>query len=134
MSDYVKTGKLRIIYRHLFQISSDAVRVAEANECAGEQGKFWEMRAQLYAQQGNLYGGDMDAALIKLGGDLKLDTARLSQCMQSGKYRASAEADYADAQRAGIQARPVFDINGQRVVGYQPYEVFQQRIDALLKS
>lgn len=133
VESYVKPGKVRIVYRHLFQISDTGVRLAEANECAGEQGKYWEMRAQLYERQSDLYGGDVDAPLTQIAGSLQLDTASFGSCLQAGAHRAEAEADYAAAQQAGIRARPVFDINGERLIGFQPFEIFQQRIDRLAK-
>jgi protein-disulfide isomerase len=133
VESYVKPGKLRIVYRHLFQISDSGVRLAEANECAGEQGKYWEMRAQLYEHQGDLYGGDVDASLTQIAGALQLDTGAFTSCLQAGAHRAAAEADYAATQDAGIRARPVFDINGDRLIGFQPFRVFQQRIDQLAK-
>jgi protein-disulfide isomerase len=133
VESYVTSGQVRITYRHLFQISDTGIRLAEANECAGEQGQYWEMRSQLYARQSDLYGESVDAQLTGIAGELQLDTGAFTSCLESGEHRAEVEADYAAAQQAGIRARPVFEINGSRLVGFQPFEVFQQRIDALIK-
>jgi len=46
------------------------------------------------------------------------------------RIAARIEADFRAAQDAGIRSRPVFDINGQRLVGARPFEDFQGIIDA----
>jgi protein-disulfide isomerase len=40
--------------------------------------------------------------------------------------------DYNDGLRLGVQATPTFFINGTQIVGAQPYENFQQLIEAEL--
>jgi hypothetical protein len=32
-----------------------------------------------------------------------------------------------------VRSRPVFDINGKLLIGYQPYEIFSKQVDAALK-
>jgi len=132
IENYIKPGKVRLIYRHLLQLGDGSLRAAEANECAGDQGKFWEMRALIYQSQSDLYT-NIDAALTKLAGSLKMDTTAFGQCLQAGTHRAEIEADYDSATKAGIRSRPVFDINGKRLIGFQPYELFRQQVDAALK-
>src|SRR6185436_20936742 len=43
--EYVDTGKVRYVFRHtpIERIHPQAMKAAEAAECAGTQGKFWEM-------------------------------------------------------------------------------------------
>jgi protein-disulfide isomerase len=128
---YVASGKARIVYRHLLQLGEESLRAAEAAECAGDQGKFWEMRDAIYRNQVALYTtGDFDAALAYLAQTVDLDSNEYSVCMQSRTHRARIEADFRAAQDAGIRSRPVFDINGQRLVGARPFDEFQGIIDA----
>ncbi len=44
------------------------------------------------------------------------------------------EAETKAAQQIGVQSTPSFLINGQPVIGAQPFEAFQQVIDALLTA
>ena len=46
--DYVKTGKVRIVYKNLPGHGQESVDAATAALCAGDQGKFWEFHDQLY--------------------------------------------------------------------------------------
>lgn len=127
---YVASGRARIVYRHLLQLGEASLRAAEAAECAGDQGKFWEMRNAIYRNQVSLYTtSDFDAALAYLAQTIDLDTNAYSVCMQSRMHRPRIEADFRAAQEAGIRSRPVFDINGRRLVGARPFEDFQEIID-----
>ncbi|ABU57753.1 DSBA oxidoreductase [Roseiflexus castenholzii DSM 13941] len=127
---YVATGKARIVYRHLLQLGEESLRAAEAAECAGDQGKFWEMRDAIYRNQAALYTtGDVGAALTYLAQTIDLDMNEYNVCVQSRKHRARIEADFRAAQDAGIRSRPVFDIGGTRLVGARPFEDFQAILD-----
>lgn len=132
IENYIKPGKVRLIYRHLIQLGDGSLRAAEANECAGDQGKFWEMRSLIYQSQSDLYA-NIDQGLGKLAEALQLDSGAFGQCMQAGTHRAAIEADHDAATKAGIRSRPVFEINGQRLIGFQPYDLFSKQIDAALK-
>lgn len=127
---YVVTGKARIVYRHLLQLGEDSLRAAEAAECAGDQGKFWEMRDAIYRNQVSLYSAsDLGATLAYLAQTINLDLNEYRSCVQSRKHRARIEADFRAAQEAGVRSRPVFDIAGARLVGARPFEDFQAIIE-----
>lgn len=112
------------------QLGEGSARLAEASECAGEQGRFWEMRELIYRGQSELFGATTFAAIQPLVAELGLDEARFQQCFDSRQYRQQVEDDYTAAQREGVRGRPVSDINGTRIVGAQPFARFQPAIDA----
>jgi len=60
---------------------------------------------------------------------LGLDTATFSDCLESGKYTQVVQSETAAGQQLGIQSTPTFLVNGQPVVGAQPFEVFSQIIE-----
>jgi protein-disulfide isomerase len=131
VASYIATGKVKLVYRHLVQIGPGSMRTAEASECAADQSKFWPMHDTLYARQDEVYSAaDLDATLVGFAKDLGLDTTPFSDCMQSHKRREAVLADYQAAQAAGVRSRPVFDVAGQRIIGGQPFTVFQKLIDA----
>jgi predicted aspartyl protease len=51
--EYVRTGKVRLVFLHLAltQIHPNAVAAAEVAMCAGRQGKFWETHDALFLRQ-----------------------------------------------------------------------------------
>lgn len=50
--EYIDTGVARLVYRHFpLAFHPAAQKSAEASECAGQQGKFWEMHDAIFALQ-----------------------------------------------------------------------------------
>ena len=135
IKDYIATGKVKMVYRHLLQLGDGSLRAGEASECAADQGKFWPMRQMLYARQRGLYSGaDLDATLAGFASDLGLDAAAFGDCMQAHKHQQFVQDDYRAAVAAGVQFRPVFDINGAKLTGGLPFATFQKQIDAALSK
>ena len=49
---YINTGKVKFVYRDFpLGFHANAQKAAEAAECAGEQGKYWEMHDKLFEKQ-----------------------------------------------------------------------------------
>ncbi len=127
ISAYVKTGQVRIVYRHLLQLGEGSLRAGEASECAAEQGQFWQMHTLLYAAQ---YKPD---SLTQPAQALGLDLPRYSACMESRRTQAAVESDNAAAVQEHIIGRPYFDINGTPLVGAQQFSRFRTVIESKLK-
>lgn len=116
IDQYVRTGRAKLIYRHLLQLGDPSEALAEASECAGAQGKFWEMRELIYREQDRVFSGTINVTR-PLAAQLGLDVDQFTQCVQSRAFEQAVESDYAAAQREGITSRPVMDINGTRLIG-----------------
>ncbi|MBC8075896.1 MAG: thioredoxin domain-containing protein [Chloroflexales bacterium] len=129
---YVRSGKVRLVYRHLVQLGDGSQATGEGSECAADQGKFWEMRDALYRRQGEVYS-DPQVAMSSFAAELELNEADFTSCLSSGKQRQFVLDDYAAAQNEGVRSRPEFRLNDERLVGALPFRDFQQRIDALAK-
>jgi protein-disulfide isomerase len=135
IAEYITSGKVKLVYRHLAQISQESIITAEASECAADQGRFWPMRELLYTRQDDVYAAaDLGATLAGFAQDLGLDTAAFNTCVQDHKHLAAVQADYSAAQAENVRSRPVFDIEpgGQRLVGAQSFSTFQRLLDAAL--
>jgi protein-disulfide isomerase len=134
---YVDTGQVRWIVRNLpLGFHADAVPAAMAAHCAGDQGKYWEMRDTLFSNSANLGREALDG----YGASLGLDAAAFASCLDSGSHKEQIDTDAAEANRVRITGTPTFVIgrteddavNGRRVVGAQSLAVFQSEIDRLL--
>jgi protein-disulfide isomerase len=100
IDQYVKTGKVRYVLRNfpLAQMHPLAEKAAEAAECAGEQGKYWEMHERLFKNQQALDAKEMTGHAAVLG----LDQAKFQLCLDGGKF-AAVPLDLVDAGGAEIQ-------------------------------
>jgi protein-disulfide isomerase len=127
--EYIKTGKVKMVYRdYPLGFHANAQKSAEAAECAGEQGKFWEMHDVLFEK--GVSGGV--SSFKQFAADLELDTAKFDECLDSDQMADEVKKDMADGQAAGISGTPGFVVNGQLIVGAQPFSAFKQIIDAEL--
>lgn len=126
---YVQSGVVRVGYYSLAFLSPESQFAAEASECAADQEAFWEYHNLLFTRLGN--GTSFDKETLKqYAAELKLDTAAFNDCLDTGKYTAAVQQQTAAANSIGVQSTPTFLVNGQPVVGAQPFEVFQQVIES----
>ena len=130
--EYIDTGKVKFVFRDfpLSSIHPYAQKASEASECADEQGKFWPMHDKLFNE--GVQGGV--ESFKKYAKDLGLDTGKFNKCLDSGEMAGEIRKDLADGGRYGVSGTPGFFINGVKVVGAQPFQVFEQVIEAELKK
>ena len=122
--------QVRLVYRDfpLTQIHPQALPAALASECADDQGKFWEYHDLLFANQSALDDASLKAYAAQVG----LDEAVFDQCYTSQEHLDEVGGDYQDGITYGVSGTPAFFVNGLRIVGAQPFAVFQQAIDQAL--
>src|SRR5512136_1905445 len=115
---YVKSGKMKFVYRHMAFLGNESQWAAEASECAADQGKFWEYHDKLFtSQQGENQGAFSKDNLKKFAADLKLDTTKFNQCLDSGKYTDKIKKSTEDAAKFGVSSTPTVFINGIYIPG-----------------
>ena len=98
---------------------------ANAVACANEQGRFAEMKEQLFLNQsGNTIGN-----IKKLAVSIIPNAQKFDSCFDSRKYDSVIEKDMQAGINAGIYGTPTFFINGRSIVGPKPYDDFRKIID-----
>ena len=118
--------KIRFVYRDLpLPGHPESLPAAEAANCAGEQGAYWNFHNALFSGQYPLER----AAYEQYAADLGLDTAAFTACLDDHRYQAEVKADGTDAARLGLNGTPSFVINGRILVGARPFEDFKVLID-----
>jgi protein-disulfide isomerase len=131
--NYIDTGKARFYSKDLpLDFHPNAMRAAQAAHCAGEQGKFWQLRDTMGANPDKLDMGH----ILGFAADLKLDTQKMQECINSDKYKQRVESDVAEAMRIGANGTPAFiigksvgnGVDGELVVGAMPYSQFDKTL------
>jgi protein-disulfide isomerase len=119
--------KVRVVWKDfpLTQVHPQAFVAAQAGNCAQEQGKFWELHDQLFANQQALQPDNLKKYAAAVG----MDAAKFNACLDSAKFEARVQASMAEGGKLGVQSTPTVFINGRMVSGAQPIEVFQSLID-----
>ncbi len=124
--------KIYFVYRD-FPVTTthpESLKAAEAGQCAHDQGKFWPMHDKIFINQENILPQDLKNYAQAIG----LDTVKFNDCLDSGKYEAEVNQDFQDGVNLGAVATPTFFINGYRVSGSIPLEVFIKLIEQGLKE
>ena len=137
IANYVETAQVLYVFRDFpLPTQRQSTLAAEAANCAGQVGgasAYWAMHDQLFVRQAEWSGkGNADAIFKGYAEKLELDAAAFDDCLDSGATRAQVEADAAEGSTRGVRGTPTFFINGQPLVGAQPYTIIAQVIDAAL--
>lgn len=131
IEQYIRPGKVRLVYRHLQQLGERSELLSEASECAADQGRFWEMRAAIYGRYNQLFTNTAEqvvAAAMEAGANPEA----LQACLDAATHEAAVRADYEAATAEGVRSRPVFRIGERTIIGGQPFAVFQGFLDEAL--
>jgi protein-disulfide isomerase len=134
--------EVRLVYRHLplVRIHARAQELAEASECAAEQGKFWPFHDAVFDRFGELETLDADTIAREAG---VRDAGRFRACRESGKFRARVAEDTQAAESLGIGGTPTFligrltadgAIRGVLLEGAQPFSAFEREIERVLEK
>jgi protein-disulfide isomerase len=133
---YIDSGKVRFYSKDMpLDFHPNAMRAAMAARCAGEQGKFWELRDTMGANPNSL---DIEH-ILNFAGNLKLDTGALRACIDGGKYKETVQNDVLEAMRIGANGTPTFivgksvgeGVDGELIVGALPFQMFDSKLKEL---
>lgn len=129
-AEFIETNLIAYVYKHFARNEIDIV-AGNAMECAGEQEKFFEYKAKIYANTQRLTEQN---AYIEWAEELDLDIDSFNTCIQENRYRDRVNADTQEARVNEFTGTPSFLINDNKIIGGQPFENFKQIIDRELAS
>ncbi len=119
---------VKIIFRD-FPVYEGSINMAMAARCAGQQGKFWTMHDKLFQAQ-----PDSDINSLKnIAQTIGINDKKFLSCMQEEKTLPLIRKDYSDGQNFGITGTPTFFINGYKIPGDIPRDIFIMIIEELIK-
>ena len=106
----------------------DGPQAALAALCAQEQGQFWKMHDILFSHYDAL---DKDS-LYQYAADAGLDINKFQECLQTGKYKIRLQKEVADGVAAGVPGTPTFFVDGEKIPGAIPADIFEQALINLI--
>jgi len=137
--EYIKNGKVRLVFRdYPLGFHPKAMPAAIAANCAGEQGKYWELHDFFFENPDKLDISIVIASTEELG----LDKGKFEKCVNN-KNEAEVNKDFEAGQQYGVRGTPSFfigktgdgkEMTGIYVRGAQPFNVFKNHIDKLLSD
>lgn len=137
--NYIDTGKVRFVSRDLpLDFHAYSMKAAEASRCAGDQGKYWEMREALIRNSGSLN----DELISKSAETLAIKMDDFRSCVSSDRHKSEIQKDSTEAATLQISGTPTFvlaktakdKLDGVKIVGALPYAQFQSAIEQMLRN
>jgi len=138
ITNYIKTGKVKILFKDYIILGQDSINAANAAHCANDQKLFWEYHSMLYNNWAGENTGWADLAhLHEFANTLGLDMDVFSTCMSDLKWNELVNLSSIDGQKLGVSGTPTFFVIDQnndviKIVGAQHYDVFKQIFDSAL--
>lgn len=129
--------RVRFVFRDypIAEVHPTAHRVAEAAQCAHEQGKFWAYHDRLFQNSDALDEPSLRGHARAVG----LDVAAFDACMQSDRSAARVDADLAAGDALGVRGTPTFFFvpraapeRARKVEGVIPRDQFAVALDRVL--
>ena len=138
LEDYIDQGIVRVVFRD-FPLPShpQASLAAQSAECVRAKTTedadtaYFAMHDLLFENQ-SAWSGKTDAKETMVNLALENLNVDIQSCLDSEEMKAEVEADYVAGKSYGISGTPSFFINGKKLVGAWPYEVFVKVIEAVL--
>ncbi len=140
LENYVKSGKVKMIFKDYTIIGPDSVTAAHGAHCANDQGLFWEYHDILYNNwNGENNGWASSENLFKFAQEIGLDMDRWSNCMTNSSHSEIILASNQDAEVLGLTGTPSFfviasDNKITKLFGAQPYSQFENVFNSLLEN
>jgi protein-disulfide isomerase len=148
---YIDTGKVQFVYRSMGNWVSQNIGGARTESqdsalaayCAGDQNKFWEMHAHLFANVlGEDAGSFTDKRLAAIAEKAGLNIDEFNSCYGSGKYEDRVQQDLKDGQAANVNGTPAFlisyTVNGETktelISGAEPFSTFQVKLEEIVNQ
>jgi len=127
--DYIKSGKVNLVFKDFPLNGPDSILAAEASYCADDQGKYWQYHDELYKNWGGERTGWITRdSLDKFGTTINLDLNKFNNCLNEHKYQEKVISLHEFGKEIGIDATPSFLVfNDEKIIkirGNQPLEVF----------
>lgn len=134
--DFIKTGKVKLVFKDFPLNGPDSLLAAEASYCAQDQEKYWQYHDELYKNWGGERTGWVTReSLNEFANTVDLDLEKFNSCLDEHKYQSKVIALHEFGKEVGIDATPSFLVfNGEKIIkirGNQPLEVFLKTFDEL---
>jgi protein-disulfide isomerase len=119
--EYVRTGKLRMVFRGLSFIGADSIVAARAAGAAAQQNRLWQFVDVFYKNQGDENSGYVRANFLRqIGAAAGLDVLRLERDATSQAVQQQLSEANGEAHRFDVKSTPTILLSK---AGQQPIKL-----------
>jgi len=136
VEQYVKTGKVKLVWRGIAFIGPDSEKGLRAIDAAAAQDRLWDVAERLYARQGAENSGWItDDLLTEVGqGVAGLDVGTWKDDFDAPQTTKVIDEAVTEATNGGVRGTPTFVFRGQQLsLSALDIGAFHQALDPLLR-
>lgn len=145
INEYVKTGKVQIIYKNLPALGNESVRAGIAATCAADQNKFWQYHNRLFLEQARAgqatneqknVGRFSDDKLKSYAQEVGLDIDKYTACFNDPATLNKVQAEFQEASALNFSSTPSFAANGRPLSqgSFNTLDDWRKALDTLLSA
>ncbi len=121
------------MYRQFPVLGPSSVVLAEASECAADQGKFWPLHDAIFAITADGSEPQIPAERIKqIASGLGLVMTTFSDCLDNHRALDRVNQQLSEGQQRGVRSTPTIFVNDRMLVGLQDYQTYKQAVEEQL--
>ena len=136
--NYVKTGKIKFVWRDFAFLGPESLLGGQAAHCAKDQGKYWEFHDAIMEEEqidGKEHNGNLnEIKFSEMARNLKMNVENFGGCLASEKYKDVGKSAYDSAIALEVNSTPTLFINSRKVQGALPYATFKDLIEKELEK
>jgi protein-disulfide isomerase len=127
---YIEDGTVQLIFvDYPLSFHPEADEAAQAARCVGDLGgneAYWQMHDKIFEGL-SAWGGQQDPVpvLTELASSIGVNGNAVEQCIRNNQYLEHVQMGINEGNRLGVSGTPTFFINGNRLVGAQPWSAFE---------
>lgn len=135
VANYVEMGLVKVIFWPVLNHGNPSVYSTLTAECVGQQSveTFWEVHHVLFENQPDLWGANRDY-YVQTAVAAGVDQTTFEACYDDPDNLAQVQKLDEIRRQWGVYSQPTFDVNGRVFVGAQPFNVFEEVIQAALSE
>lgn len=128
-TSYANLDKVKIKYNQypLFH-AGKAFEFAKAAYCAEINGKQEDLLNILYSNSKEIKVEELSRYAKEIG----INQENFSKCLASNEAINAVNLSIKKGEELGVKGTPTFFINGEKIAGAQPFEVFSEKIEEIL--
>lgn len=129
--------RVRVVFKHMpWGFHRWSKSAALASECAGRQGRFWDLHDALFTRQAEWAENERAPEVFySIAESLELEPKAFAECLEDPLAAAAVDADFKEARQRWVNSTPTFFVNGRRFVGGRQLVTEGKReIERLLKG
>ena len=138
--EFADKSLIRFVIRdYPLESNENALMAAQIANCAGEQGKYWEVFRSFFENPKIVENANWPQTTAHIEG---LDRSKIRKCIKANRYQKEILSDQKDGVELGVKGTPSFfianlrqdkQLSGTVIRGSQPYPLVRKYIKESLK-